>query len=237
MQVSSQMPADVRRYLEDQADVFGVSKSHNMETRLRNGIAIYWKLKELDPVKNEPEYTAGFGVISTYFEKIEDRGDGIRLVGRRTLPADFEARIKEISKIFDKAGRERATFWLTSDMREFLVVFADRNNISISLSMFLFIQASIMLWEFSSSGMGEDMRVGSRDHATAGSSDGRMLSPEESERIGAFLDEMKDTFAKFEFDEMGTMHVGLERKTVIEKEKARPVSKVVEMMDLRSIKL
>jgi len=191
------MPVDLLDAIKTKADVNRTTKSHEVETLLRNGIAVYLKMEEYGRIKD----TAGINLCRTIlrggFSGIQTLdGGSIRLTGVEQLSGDLEERMAQISRMQRKMKKVSTTITITDGLLEYMVrTSSTLDDAPMAFVVFLFLEAAFMAWHL-------------RDNI-----DDESIPAEDREHALELLEELKQTFAGFAYDEDTHLQVFPEKKT------------------------
>ena len=174
-----------------QADTYQVPKSQQVETLIRNGIAVYLKMEEYIRIND----TAGLNLCSTIirsgFNGIQiSTGGTLRLTGKRQLSANPKERMVELTMLHRDMEKVRTTITITDGLTEYMIHVSEQlDNVPMSLVVFLYLQTAFMAWQ---------MR---------GSIDEESVPEQDREYVMNLLEELKQTIADFTYDEDGKLTV------------------------------
>ena len=204
------MPVDLLNAINMKAVANRTTKSHEAETLLRSGIAVYLKMEEYS--KNHD--AAGISLCRTILRggfsgiRVLD-GGSIRLTGTKRLSGDPEERVAQITRMQKKMKKVSTTFTITDGLLEYMVHTSGAlGNAPMAFVVFLFLEAAFMAWH---------LRVNVNDDS---------IPTEYREHALELLDDLKQTFAEFAYDKYGHLQVFSEKKT---RNAGMPVKEAVEI--------
>ena len=204
------MPVDLLAAINMKAVANRTTKSHETETLLRNGIAVYLKMEEYR--KNND--TVGISLCRTILRggfsgiRVLD-GGSIRLTGKKRLSGDPEERVAQITQMQKKMKKVSTTITITDGLLEYMDYTSRAlGNAPMAFVVFLFLEAAFMAWH---------LRVNVNDES---------IPVEYRERALELLDDLGQTFAEFAYDQYSHLQVFSEKKT---RDAGMPVKEAVEI--------
>ncbi|MCE2498558.1 MAG: hypothetical protein J4F28_06165 [Nitrosopumilaceae archaeon] len=204
------MPVDLLDAIKMKAVANRTTKSHETETLLRSGIAVYLKMEEYRKNKD----TVGIDLCRTILRggfggiQVLD-GGSIRLTGSEPLSGNPEERMAQITRIQKKMKKVSTTITITDGLLEYMDYTSRAvGNAPMAFVVFLFLEAAFMAWH---------LRVNINDES---------IPAEDRERALELLDDLKQTFAEFAYDELGHLQVFSEKKM---RSAGMPIQKAVEI--------
>lgn len=189
------MPVDLLDVIKMKASTNRTTTSHEMETLLRNGIAVYLKMEEYIKIKDATGINLCRIILRGGFSGIQIFDDkSIRLTGIEQLSGDLEERMTQISQIQRKMEKISTTITITDGLLEYMVsISSTLDDAPMTFVVFLFLEAAFMVWY---------LRCNIHDVS---------ILVEDKEYIFKLLEELKQTFAGFAYDEDAHLRVFSEK--------------------------
>ena len=204
------MPVDLLDAINMKAVTNRTTKSHETEVLLLNGIAVYLKMEEYGKSGD----TVGINLCRTILRggfrgiQVLD-GGSIRLTGVELLSGDLEERMAQITRMQKQMKKVSTTITITDGLLEYMDYTSRAlGNAPMASVVFLFLEAAFMAWH---------LRVNVNEES---------IPAKDRERALELLDDLRQTFAEFAYDEYGHLQVFSEKKT---RSAGVPVKEAVEI--------
>lgn len=191
------MPEDLLNAISMKANIHKTTKSHEAETLLRNGVAIFLKMKEYSEAGNRVGINLCRTILRRGFSGIRELdGGSIRIIGMEVLPANLDERVARITRLHKNMKKVSTTITTTDGLLEYMVRTSGMlGDAPLSFVVFMFLEAALVAWH---------MRV---------NIDEESIPKRDREPTLKLLEDLKHTFAEFAYDEYGHLHVFSEKKT------------------------